>query len=268
MDTKVESTLTYLPRPFWSRMSLSQKSLSAIQSAGQATHNACQSVTLSLQEQAHSTVAGIASKPFGQDSEHAITRFKKLAQLSQGLTSVEVQLRELYALASELANPASDVIAVLPLATKHLSSNQNAEDALAKPSKTGKRSKKVSKVKKKSKVKGVAGPLTANDTTLLQYLQGVLKADEATRLTGGAMAAGSGLPLGSIGISLRKILASGAVTSTARGQYQLSIASATPVTSSKVATKLAKKTKVQSTKKVKSSADSTDATAEATATAV
>lgn len=249
-------------------MSLSRKSLSAIQTAGQATHNACQAVTLSLQEQAQSTVAGIASKPFSQDSEHAITRFKKLAQLSQGLSSVESQLRELFAIATELAKPASEVIVALPFAAKHLSSNEVVEDAVEKPAKTSKRGKKVSKTKKVSKVMVAAGPLTANDKTLLQYLQGVLKAGEVTRLTGGAMASGSGLPLGSIGISLKKILASGEVTSTARGQYQLSSASATPAEASVVVTKPAKKTKARSAKKAKTAAAAPNVTADAPAATV
>lgn len=241
-------------------MSLSQKNLSFIQKAGQAVHSASQVVSASVQAQAESTVASVASQPFGTESEQAITRFKMLARLNQGLISVEAQLQELFSIATELASPASDVVIALPYKAKRSSSNATAVDAAVKPSKTVKGTKKKVKDKSASRTVISSASLTANDTSLLQYLQSVLKLGEDRRITGGAMATGSGLPLGSIGISLRKILASGAVTSSARGLYQLAPTSATPDPTPEVKRKPAKKAKSALTKITKSGLQPQDST--------
>ena len=63
--------------------------------------------------------------------------------------------------------------------------------------------------------------LTANDTRLLQFLKMALSTTLWTPLTGSAMAKGSGLPLGSVGISLKKVMGTGAVKKGARGTYKL-----------------------------------------------
>jgi len=197
-------------------MSLSPKNLSSIQKAGQSAHDAAESILVTVRTQAESMVASMASQPFSAESEQAIVRFKTLSRLSQGLVAVEAQLQELYAVASDLANPASDVIVVKQLKQRK-NSNALAVDVVEKPA-------KAIKAAKAKKVGRKAATLTVNDSTLLQYLQGVLKAGEWTAQTGSVMAAGSGLPLGSVGLSLRKILASGAVKAGERGMYQLGTA--------------------------------------------
>jgi hypothetical protein len=150
---------------------------------------------------------------FGAVSEQAIARFKVLARLSQGLAAVEKKLQGLYAIATDLANPASDVIA-LPSVPKHEATNAAAVDVVAKPVKNT--------AKKKAGRKPAA--LTANDNKLLHFLNQVLKNKDAVAIAGSKMAEGSGLPLGSVGVSLKKIIASGAVNQVGRGTYKLGAA--------------------------------------------
>jgi hypothetical protein len=227
-------------------MSLSQKNLSSIQKAGQAAHDAAVAILVTVRTQAESMVASMASQPFSAESEQAIVRFKTLSRLSQGLVAIEAQLQELYAVASDLANPASDVIVVKQIKQRK-NSNALAVDVVEKPAKAI----KAAKAKKGGRI---AATLTANDSTLLQYLQGVLKAGEWTAQTGAIMAAGAGLPLGSVGVSLKKILASGAVKAGERGMYQLGTAVATPVVkvapTKKTKPAVAKKTRAAKTAKV------------------
>jgi hypothetical protein len=220
-------------------MSLSPKNLSLIQKAGQAVHGASEAITSTVRTQAESMVASVSSQPFGDESEQSIARFKILARLSQGLVEVEAKLQELYAMATDLANPASDVIIVKAIKQRK-STNALAIDVVAKPAKAI----KVAKVKKAGLK---SATLTSNDSTLLKFLQGILKAGEWTAQTGATMAAGSGLPLGSVGFSLKKILASGAVKAGERGMYQLGSAIASPEASSAPA----KKAKPTSSKRVK-----------------
>ena len=225
-------------------MSLSQKDLSAIQKAGQAAHHASEVIGLTVRTQGESLVGKLSRQPFGSESDQVIERFKSLSSLSQGLIAVEAQLQKLYVLANELASPAGDVI-VLPAGNKRRTlSNAAAVDVVAKPAKVA---KKVQKVKRAGRKSAAPGSLTANDSKLLAYLHSVLKAEAATSLTGGAMAAGAKLPLGSVGISLKRIIAFGAVKSVGRGTYQLNSSPVTAVAEpEKAVTLVVKNAKVKS----------------------
>jgi hypothetical protein len=229
-------------------MSLSKSTLSAIQQAGQGLHKATVVVAAAVREQAEHMVATVANQPFQAEGEQAFANFKNLARLSHDLQSLEEQLRALFATASELSSPEMDVVVALPRGsarTRALASGQQdpAEDAIVKPAaprrfsakastntaapsslptsaKAARASRPAAKVQKVAKApKPVT--LTANDSKVLDYLKGVLKADSWTVLTGAAVAQGAGMPLGSIGISLKKVVLAGAVKKTGRGSYQL-----------------------------------------------
>ena len=91
------------------------------------------------------------------------------------------------------------------------------EDAVVKPASAATKAKRNTKGAQKRK----AATLTANDSKLLQYLQKALNTTGWTPLTGSDMAKGSGLPLGSVGISLKKVMSTGAVKKGGRGSYKL-----------------------------------------------
>jgi len=166
---------------------------------------------------------------FGAESEQAFTQFRTLARLSQDLIAVEQQLQGLFATATELARPESDVVIVLPSRRSTAALTEAVQDVVAKPAKVTKVAKVKAKAakavekktKKQSKKAEKPAALTANDTKLLEFLRTTLKADDWTTMTGAAMSQGSGLPLGSVGVSLKKILALGSVKKGGRGSYQL-----------------------------------------------
>jgi hypothetical protein len=161
-----------------------------------------------------------------------------LARLSQDLLALEQQLKDLYATASELASPEMDVVAALPHAfmrsrTAVAPADEEAEDAVVKPASlrrangpTKRNAPTVAKAAKATKASKEAKPpqalaLTANDRKLLAFLQSVLTAKQSIALTSVQIAKGSGLPLGSVGVSLKKVMASGAVKKSGRSSYQL-----------------------------------------------
>jgi hypothetical protein len=226
-------------------MSLSPKNLSSIQKAGQAVHDSSVAIAAAVSIQAQSMVASMATAPFSEESEQLISRFKTLAKLSQGLFAVEAQLQELYAMAADLANPASDVILLPAISKRKAATNSAAVDVIAKPTKPAKLPKKA----KKGGLKPVS--LTANDNKLLAHLQAALKGGDAKAITGPALASGSGLPLGSVGVSLRKLIATGAVNQVGRGTFQLGAKAAALAPETVVKSAPAKKVKLAATKKVK-----------------
>jgi hypothetical protein len=221
-------------------MSLSKTTLSAIQQAGQALHKATVVVASAVREQAEHMVTTVASQPFQAEGEQAFANFKMLAHLSQELLALEEQLKNLYATASDLASPVMDVVAALPRPSARAraaaqAENDVAEDAVVKPAsvRSAKRMAKPAAVKTSAKKaakattkttgkkSSVAMALTANDSKVLDYLKTVLKAGEWVELTGAAVSKGAGMPLGSVGISMKKVVAFGAVNKSGRGSYQL-----------------------------------------------
>jgi hypothetical protein len=225
---------------YWIYMSLSKTTLSAIQQAGQALHKATVVVAGAVREQAEHMVATVASQPFQAEGEQAFANFKMLARLSQELLALEEQLKNLYATASDLASPVMDVVAALPRPNARVraaaqAQNDVAEDAVVKPAsvRSAKRVAKPAIVKSSTRKpakavtrtadkKSSAVPaLTGNDSKVLDYLKTVLKPGEWVELTGAAVAKGAAMPLGSVGISIKKVVAFGAVKKRGRGSYQL-----------------------------------------------
>ncbi len=213
-------------------MSLSKTTLSAIQRAGQALHQATVVVSGAVREQAEHMVSTVASQPFEAEGEQAFANFKMLARLSQDLQSLEGQLRALYTTASELASPEMDVVSALPHApASNHNSKDAAEDAIVKPPRSRparpprpvpvtRASKAAAKQAKGATLPAAAG-LTANDSKLLDFLKTVLNRSSGTRVTGSAMSRGANLPMGSVGISLKRVLASGAVKKDDLGRFKL-----------------------------------------------
>jgi len=210
-------------------MSLSKSTLSAIQIAGQGLHQATVVVSAAVREQAEHMVATVASQPFQAEGEQAFANFRLLARLSQDLLGLEQQLRQLYATAAELASPEMDVVASLPHTSgraRASDANDTAEDAVVKPATQrraapGARKTHSAKSTAKATTKASAVTLTANDKKVLDHLKKVLKAGAWTDLTGAAVAQGAGMPLGSVGVSLKKVIASGAIKKKGRSSYQL-----------------------------------------------
>lgn len=102
---------------------------------------------------------------------------------------------------------------MLPAASgKKSLGSASAVDVVAKPVKAKKKAKSGG---------GKPATLTANDTKLLTYFQRALKSGGVVALTGAQISDGSKLPMGSVGISLMKLITLGEVISSARGSYQL-----------------------------------------------
>jgi len=206
-------------------MSLSQANLAAIQKAGQAIYEASQRVSDALYQQAQTIVTQVASQPFHADSEQAFAQFKALAALNQELQAVETQMRKIYGNATELANPAMDVLGISLHPAGASKTNSAAEDALIKPTlgltkNPPKKAAPASGAARDKKIDRSPQGLTPNDAKLLAYLRNALQSTQWTALTGIAIANGSGLPLGSVGISLSKLLKLGLVKRGARGLYR------------------------------------------------
>jgi len=178
-------------------MSLTSAELSTIQSAGVALHRASQTLSDALRLQAQSLVDCVANDPDLAGGEHAFTQFRQLAVICHELGGMEERLKKLYADAGTL---------------------RRADKSARRKAEGKKYRGGTSRSAPKPTQPRVLSP---NDLKVLSYLKGVLKPNEWTPLTGAIVAAGSGLPKGSVGVSLTRVLAFGAVRRGEGGTYQL-----------------------------------------------
>ena len=204
-------------------MSVTPSTLAAIQQAGQSIDVARQSLVAAVNEHAQRVMAAVAEQPFNVDNDKAFASWKALSRMAQEVNAIEEQFKTLYQTAAELVQPETAVLMALPHRTRHKDSarsiaadNSGAQDVQIKPRATKKASPRSGR-KPGTKAKG----LSANDTQVLTYLQTVLDRRSWTRLTQAGMAAGSAIPLGSIGLALRRLTGMGRVLEGTKGRYKL-----------------------------------------------
>ena len=184
-------------------MSLSSSELSTIQQAGLALHRAGKSVSQALRVYAQRLVDDVANRPLEPNGEQEFARLKQMAGLSKELAGMEERLKVLYSDAEQLQAP-----------------KKRHRTVVGKPAAKG-RSNGRSRRQADSLEPRPPRPLSPNDLRVLNYMKSVLKTTEWTPLTGSIVAAGTGLPKGSVGISITRVLASGAVRRGEGGTYQL-----------------------------------------------
>ena len=179
-------------------MSLSSTELSSIQQAGVALHHASQSVAHALRAQAQSLVERVTTQPLLEGGELAFTPFRLLAGLSHELGEIEQRMKRLYMEASELQT-----------------------GKLVSPAKSSRRRAGVRPARARAMSLDAPVHLSPNDLKVLTYMRNTLNSTDWLPLTGAVVAAGAGLPKGSVGISITRVLASGAVRRGEGGTYQL-----------------------------------------------
>ena len=212
-------------------MSLSPSTLSAIQQAGEGLHSARRAVSDAVQATAERMVATVADQPFSPESDRAYAQLRRVARMAHELQAMEDQLRVLYTAAAEMMEPEMPVLVALPghvarSRPRSVKTDQTAEDAVVKTVASG-----ASGASKREKLgRGEKGdrrnlempkPRGSNDDKVLSYLKTVLDRRSWKSLTHAVIAQGSGIPLGSVGLALRRLDAAGRLREGSKGAYRL-----------------------------------------------
>ena len=195
-------------------MTLSPSTLQAIQQAGLGLYQAHHAVSADVQAGGARAMAQMASQPFSPDNDAAYKKLLQLARMAHELQAMEEQLKLLYAQASEATLPELPVLSALSSDCGRAAPRPDkagAEEAVVKPA-AAKRSK-AAKVKQPR--------LSPNDEKVMQALQGMLDRKSAKVVTQASLAQATGIPLGSIGRSLRNLVAAGSIKEGPKGAYRL-----------------------------------------------
>lgn len=195
-------------------MSFSPSTLKIIQQAGQSLFEAQQAVSADVRNSGARVMAFIESNPFSLENDDAYKQLRSLARIGHELQAMEAQLKALYASAAQAQAPEMSVLIALPNhgeQPKSHASKVNVEEATIKTE--TKKQPKASKAKEPR--------LSPNDTKIKDYLIGVLDRRSWTAVTHASIADSAGIPLGSVGVSLRRLIAGGWLKEGSKGTYRL-----------------------------------------------
>lgn len=208
-------------------MSISPKTLLLLQKAGENLYAARNALAQDVQQHASRVVHMVASEPFGNDADRAYAQLRSIARMAHELQAMEEQLKTLYGSAMELAAAEPQVLVDLsdrsPRARVQPSALgvEEAQDVQIKPVQP------KQPLRKKVTASVTAEParphqrLSANDQKVLAYLKQVLDRRSWKPLTQVAIADGAGIPKGSVGLALRRVIDAGMVREGQKGNYRL-----------------------------------------------
>ena len=208
-------------------MSISPKTLLLLQKAGENLYAARNALAQDVQQHASRVVHMVASEPFGNDADRAYAQLRSIARMAHELQAMEEELKTLYGSAMELAAAEPPVLVDLsdrsPRARVQPSALgvEEAQDVQIKPVQP------KQPLRKKATASVTAEParprqrLSANDQKVLAYLKQVLDRRSWKPLTQVAIADGAGIPKGSVGLALRRVIDAGMVREGQKGNYRL-----------------------------------------------
>lgn len=208
-------------------MSISPKTLLLLQKAGENLYAARNALAQDVQQHASRVVHMVASEPFGNDADRAYAQLRSIARMAHELQAMEEQLKTLYGSAMELAAAEPPVLVDLsdrsPRARVQPSALgvEEAQDVQIKPVQP------KQPLRKKATASVTAEParprqrLSANDQKVLAYLKQVLDRRSWKPLTQVAIADGAGIPKGSVGLALRRVIDAGMVREGQKGNHRL-----------------------------------------------
>lgn len=159
-------------------------------------------------------MAQMASQSFSPDNDAAYKKLLGLARMAHELQAMEEQLKALYAQATEATSPDLPVLIALSSDGARAAARPgkaNAEEAVVKPA----------AARKSKAVQGKQSRLSPNDENVMQALQGMLDRQSARVVTHASIAQATGIPLGSIGRSLRNLVAAGSIKEGPKGAFRL-----------------------------------------------
>ncbi len=218
-------------------MALSPKLLSLMQKAGTAVFNADAALKEAVSESAQKVSEALTKNPFHAIDDSHYANWKSAARISQALSAIEAELKSLYAVASDL--PANKGVTIaLPAPSNNSSLNDALEviqsiDVTDVVAKRGPRKLKAAKKQGRSVAKKVAKGTTTrtkrsggldNTAKVLGHLQTVLNDQSFTKLNQSSVAEAIGLPKGSIGASVKKLLKDGKLVQGEGKEFKLASA--------------------------------------------
>jgi hypothetical protein len=203
-------------------MPLPSSTLAAIQTAGAAIFAADAALKTSAQDYADQVKLAMLQNPFDLGNDTLFEDWKTVARLAQAITQIEAEFRKIYGAASDLSAGSRAGFASMPsLASPQGASSEELEvvseiqatDAVIKMDPV--------KLRRARGDQPTHAALRGNALTLLERLVQILNTTEFVKLNRMAVANEVGLPRGSIGAAISKLVQSGYLMEGPSGSFKL-----------------------------------------------
>ena len=206
-------------------MALPAQTLATIQAAGAAIYAADAALKQAVQSYADQVKLAMTDNPFDMANDSLFDDWKTVARLSRAVGQVEAEFQKIYSAASDLSAGSISAVLTMPsLAAPQVKGNGDlamvqdidATDAVIK--------KLPKKIKPTAKVKPVAThptSLSGNSAKVLARLLEVLNPNDFVKINRAAVGAEIGLPKGSIGSSISKLIDTGHLIEGGSGKLKL-----------------------------------------------
>lgn len=206
-------------------MSLNKELLATIQKAGAAVFDADTQLKLAVKRYGERVQAAVGSNPFHLANDTLFENWKMVARLSKTVAAMEEDLRKVYQMAGELSDVEPSLPDTMPAlsapapeASAKASSPLVADSSLAATDVKIKRKKRIPAAKPGPVL---ATPLPENAAKLLKHLRYVLKTKGFAPVNQTAVAKATGIPMGSMTASLKRLVAAGHVQTNDAGMFKL-----------------------------------------------
>jgi len=205
-------------------MPLPTQTLAAIQAAGAAVYAADAALKEAVQSYADQVKLAMAENPFDMGNDSLFEDWKTVARLSRAVGQVEAEFQKIYAAATDLSPGSIPAVLTMPSLTAP-QAKENSE--LAMVQEIDATDAVIKKTPKKIKAKAKARPaarkktLSGNSAKVLARLLEILNPDHFVKMNLSAIGAEIGLPKGSIGASITKLVDTGHLVAGGVGEYKL-----------------------------------------------
>lgn len=206
--------------------------LTALESAGRAVQEACLSLEQDFARCSQRIAAAVLQDPGGTAGDGLYAQCKEMALLSREITGLGEQLQRLHAKARQLQAMEPALVLELPKSAKKrvaiaatvpavpgdavLQEHPDVQDVSFKEVRSRRTAAPV-----RSRRASSAAPRPSNDVAVMAYLKTVLNRRGFRVLKHTAIAQGAGIPTGSVGASMARLRARGAVLSNEAGALRL-----------------------------------------------
>lgn len=208
-------------------MSSTHPTLAYVQQAGQAVSTAREQLHAQLQRQVEKLASVVTVQPFGPEADRAYVQLRAAARMAQELQSIEDQLVQVYKAAAQFEEEQDiQVLVALPGRGSEIESApaEGVVDAEVVPPRSAPKPRGVRQSYNKDKSreeKRHPNTKVSNEIRLLESLHKHLNKRSWTSMTQSQMAKTTGIPPGSIGAALNRVISSGQVLVGERGKYRL-----------------------------------------------
>lgn len=206
-------------------MALPAQTLATIQAAGASIYAADAALKEAVQSYAEQVKLAMAENPFDMANDSLFDDWKTVARLSRAVGQVEAEFQKIYNAATDLSAGAIPAVLSMPSLTAPLATTTNdlsmvqeieATDAVIK-----KAPKKIKAAGKKMPTARQPTSLSGNSAKVLARLLDMLNPDHFVKINRAAVGAEIGLPKGSIGASIKKLLDTGHLIEGGINEYKL-----------------------------------------------